>query len=92
MHKKKIFVGLVIFFLTSINIISQNDFAQKILYSKTKNVDINLSCYPKNFSGALLIINDNEIISFIGHVGMIINSHQIIESSCFERVHKKCIF
>ena len=87
MRKKKIFVGLIIFFLTSMNIISQNDFAQKILYSKTKKADMNLSCYPKDFSGAILITSDNEIVPFVGHAGMIINSHQVIESSCLEGVH-----
>ena len=92
MRKKKIFVGLIIFLLTSINIISQNDFAQKILYSKTKKADINLSRYPKDFSGAILITNDNEIISFVGHTGMIINSHEIIESSCLEGACKKRMF
>ena len=87
MNKKKIFIGLIVFLFTSINIINQNDLYRKILYSKTKNLDANIYCYPKNFSGAILITTDNEIIPFVGHAGMIINSHQIIESSCFEGVH-----
>lgn len=87
MRKKKIFFGLVIFLVTLINVVYQNNLDQKILYSETKNSDVNLAFYPKKFSGAILITSDNEIIPFVGHAGMIINSHQIIESSCLEGVH-----
>ena len=87
MFKRKIFVALIFFFLTSANLVHQNNLNQAILYSKTRNLDMNLSCYPKNFSGAILITNDNEILPFVGHAGIIINSHQIIESSCLEGVH-----
>ena len=87
MRKKKIFFGLVIFLVALINVVYQNNLDQRILYSKTKNPDVNLDCYPKKFSGAILITSDNEIIPFVGHAGMIINSHQIIESSCLEGVH-----
>ena len=87
MNRKKIFVCLIVFIVVSIGHMKKNNLSQKILYSKTKCNEMDLFCYPKNFSGAILITDDNEIIPFVGHAGMIINSRQIIESSCFEGVH-----
>lgn len=81
------FVCLLVFVFVSIGYMQKNNLSQKILYSKTKHSASGLSHYPKNFPGAVLITDDNEIVPFVGHAGIIINSRQIIESSCFEGVH-----